>query len=137
TGRQSNFFVIAGDTLSPDELRKRLYQTFKNKGVLDALKTQLRNQLIRELKQPPLAGGEPVPRAVPAKCEPRLVSACNSIVADHLRTSGYEYTLSVFYPESGLYKDEKEDLFQLLRIGPDSALYSNMKKQHFIKNLTS
>lgn len=26
------------DTLSPDELRKRLYQTFKNKGVLDTLK---------------------------------------------------------------------------------------------------
>uniref|UniRef100_A0A3Q3X657 Uncharacterized protein n=1 Tax=Mola mola TaxID=94237 RepID=A0A3Q3X657_MOLML len=125
-----------GDTLSPDELRKRLYQTFKNKGVLDALKTQLRNQLIRELKQPPLAGGEPVPRAVPAKCEPRLVSACNSIVADHLRTSGYEYTLSVFYPESGLYKDEVsiyKDLFQLLRIGPDSALYSNMVIKYMIQ----
>lgn len=26
------------DALSPDELRKRLYQTFKSKGVLDTLK---------------------------------------------------------------------------------------------------
>lgn len=26
------------ETLSPDELRKRLYQTFKNRGVLDTLK---------------------------------------------------------------------------------------------------
>lgn len=28
------------DALSPDELRKRLYQTFKNKGVLDTLKVR-------------------------------------------------------------------------------------------------
>ncbi|TKS67130.1 Oral-facial-digital syndrome 1 protein -like protein [Collichthys lucidus] len=94
------------DTLSPDELRKRLYQTFRSNGVLDTLKTQLRNQLIQELRHPPLAGGQPVPRQVPVKSEPHLVSACNSIVADHLRSSGYEYTLSVFYPESGLCKDK-------------------------------
>uniref|UniRef100_A0A3Q3QQX0 Uncharacterized protein n=1 Tax=Monopterus albus TaxID=43700 RepID=A0A3Q3QQX0_MONAL len=97
------------DTLSPDELRKRLYQTFKRKGVLDTLKTHLRNQLIQELKHPPIAGSEPVPRPVPAKFEPLLVSACNSIVADHLRTSGYEYTLSVFCPESGLCKDKSSN----------------------------
>ncbi|XP_077946510.1 centriole and centriolar satellite protein ofd1 isoform X2 [Gasterosteus aculeatus] len=117
------------DTLSPDELRKRLYQTFKSKGVLDTLKTQLRNQLIQELKHPPLTGGEPVPRPVHVKCEPRLVSACNSIVADHLRSSGYEYTLSVFYPECGLAKDQvvmTEDLLQLLRINPESALYRSL-----------
>uniref|UniRef100_A0AAQ5XVN1 LisH domain-containing protein n=1 Tax=Amphiprion ocellaris TaxID=80972 RepID=A0AAQ5XVN1_AMPOC len=94
------------DALSPDELKKRLYQTFKNKGVLDTLKAQLRNQLIQELKHPPLTGQEPVPQPVPVKSEPLLVSACNSIVADHLHSSGYEYTLSVFYPESGLCKDK-------------------------------
>ncbi|XP_039673299.1 oral-facial-digital syndrome 1 protein homolog isoform X1 [Perca fluviatilis] len=117
------------DTLSPDELRKRLYQTFKNKGVLDTLKTQMRNQLIQELKHPPLTGGEPVPRPVTVKFEPLLVSACNSIVSDHLRTSGYEYTLSVFYPESGLCKDRvftKGDLLQLLKIDPESALYRSL-----------
>lgn len=117
------------DALSPDELRKRLYQTFKSKGVLDTLKTQLRNQLIQELKHPPLTGGQPVPRPVPVKSDSRLVSACNSIVADHLLSSGYEYTLSVFYPESGLSKDKvstKEDLLQLLRISPESALYRSL-----------
>nr|XP_046259165.1 oral-facial-digital syndrome 1 protein homolog isoform X2 [Scatophagus argus] len=117
------------DTLSPDELRKRLYQTFKNKGVLDTLKTQMRNQLIQELKHPPLSGAEPVLRPVPVKSEPLLVSACNSIVADHLRTSGYEYTLSVFCPESGLCKDKvstKGDLLQLLKIRPESALYRSL-----------
>ncbi|KAI3356275.1 hypothetical protein L3Q82_017524, partial [Scortum barcoo] len=120
---------VKEDALSPDELRKRLYQTFKSKGVLDTLKTQLRNQLIQELKHPPLTGGQPVPRQVPVKSEPRLVSACNSIVADHLLSSGYEYTLSVFYPESGLCKDKvstKEDLLQLLNISPESALYRSL-----------
>ncbi|XP_053295688.1 centriole and centriolar satellite protein ofd1 [Pleuronectes platessa] len=117
------------DSLSPDELRKRLYQTFKNKGVLDTLKTQLRNQLIQELKHRPLTGGEPVPRPVPGKSEPLLVTACNSIVADHLSSSGYEYTLSVFYPESSLCKEKvftKENLLQLLKISPESSLYRSL-----------
>ncbi|XP_029981256.1 centriole and centriolar satellite protein ofd1 isoform X2 [Sphaeramia orbicularis] len=111
------------DALSPDELRKRLYQTFKSKGVLDTLKTQLRNQLIQELKHPPLTGGGSFPRPVPMKSESLLLSACNSIVADYLRSSGYEYSLSVFHPESGLCKDKiftKDDLLQLLKIRPDS-----------------
>ncbi|XP_037542409.1 oral-facial-digital syndrome 1 protein homolog [Nematolebias whitei] len=109
------------DGLSPEELRKRLYQTFKSKGVLDALKAQLRNQLVQELKYVPWTGQDPVPRPVAVKTKPVLLSACNSIVADHLLTCGYEYTLSVFYPESGLSKDQvlkKEDLFQLLKINP-------------------
>ncbi|KAM6934177.1 centriole and centriolar satellite protein ofd1 [Xenentodon cancila] len=107
--------------LSSEELRKRLYQTFKNRGVLDTLKAQMRNQLIQELKQPLLTGPGPQP------LEPLLVSACNSVIADHLRSAGYEYTLSVFCPESGFSKEKiftKEDLLQLLRIRPESALYT-------------
>ncbi|KAM9709867.1 centriole and centriolar satellite protein ofd1 isoform 1-T1 [Menidia menidia] len=111
------------DALSSEELRKRLYQTFKNKGVLDTLKAQLRNQLIQELRSPSLTGVEPAP----VSPEPRLVSACNGIVADHLRSTGHEYTLSVFYPESGLSKDKifkKEDLLQCLQVSSASPLYT-------------
>ncbi|XP_075896233.1 centriole and centriolar satellite protein ofd1 isoform X2 [Nelusetta ayraudi] len=116
------------ETLSPDELRKRLYQTFKNRGVLDTLKTQLRNQLIHELKPQSLAGGDPVTRAVVVKSEP-LLSACNSLVADHLRVSGYEYSLSVFCPESGLCKgkvSQTEELLHLLHISPATAFYKSL-----------
>lgn len=71
------------------------------------IQTQLRNQLIHELKPQSLSGADPAPRAVPViKPEPLLLSACNSMVADHLRVSGYEYSLSVFCPESGLCKDK-------------------------------
>ncbi|KAM3862007.1 centriole and centriolar satellite protein ofd1 [Diretmus argenteus] len=117
------------EALSPDELRKRLYQTFKNKGVLDTLKTQLRNQLIQELKHPLLNGGEAVPRPVPVKSDSLLVLASNNIVAEYLQISGYEYTLSVFHPESGLCKDKiltTGDLIQLMKISPESALYRSL-----------
>ncbi|OXB66873.1 hypothetical protein ASZ78_007333 [Callipepla squamata] len=92
-----------GDALSQDELRKRLYQTFKDRGVLDALKTQLRKQLIHELMHPILSG-ELQPQTVPSDDSSLLITASNSLVADHLQRCGYEYSLSVFFPESGLEK---------------------------------
>uniref|UniRef100_A0A3Q2Q0A5 Uncharacterized protein n=1 Tax=Fundulus heteroclitus TaxID=8078 RepID=A0A3Q2Q0A5_FUNHE len=114
-------------TRSRAELRKRLYQTFKNKGVLDTLKVQLRNQLIQELKSP-----HPAPRPPDGTSGTLLLSACNSMVADHLRAAGYEYTLSVFCPESGLCKDKvcitKEDLLQILQCSPSSAFFRSMVK---------
>lgn len=103
-----------------------------------------------------LNGAEPVPQAVPARSDPILISACNSIVADHLRICGYEYTLSIFYPECGqsnskvsiynvcLYytspsttpqhRDRNhsflqvttEDLLQLVNISPESDLYQSL-----------
>ncbi|XP_067117785.1 centriole and centriolar satellite protein ofd1 isoform X2 [Osmerus mordax] len=120
--------VTKEEALSPDELRKRLYQTFKTRGVLDTLKTQLRNQLIHELKHP-VAGGENVPSPFSMRSDSVLVTASNSLVADHLRNSGYEYTLSVFYPECGLGKNmlfNTRDLLQLMKISPGSPLYKTL-----------
>uniref|UniRef100_A0A674I462 Uncharacterized protein n=1 Tax=Terrapene triunguis TaxID=2587831 RepID=A0A674I462_9SAUR len=114
--------------LSQDELRKRLYQTFKNRGVLDTLKTQLRNQLIHELMHPILSG-ELQPQPVSSEGSSLLIGASNSLVADHLRSCGYEYSLSVFYPESGLKKEKvftMQDLLQLIRIHPKSSLYKSL-----------
>ncbi|NXX14608.1 OFD1 protein, partial [Podargus strigoides] len=119
---------VERETLSQDELRKRLYQTFKNRGVLDTLKTQLRNQLIHELMHPILSG-ELQPQAVPSDDSSLLVTASNSLVADHLQRCGYEYSLSVFFPESGLEKKKlwtMQDLLQLMRINPKSSLYKSL-----------
>ncbi|XP_055658130.1 centriole and centriolar satellite protein OFD1 isoform X4 [Falco peregrinus] len=117
-----------GEALSQDELRKRLYQTFKNRGVLDTLKTQLRNQLIHELMHPILSG-ELQPLAVPSDDSSLLITASNSLVAEHLQRCGYEYSLSVFFPESGLEKKKlwtMQDLLQLMRINPKSSLYKSL-----------
>ncbi|KAJ7407674.1 Oral-facial-digital syndrome 1 protein [Willisornis vidua] len=94
---------VGREALSQEELRKRLYQTFKSRGVLDTLKTQLRNQLIHELMHPILSG-ELQPQTVPSDDSSLLVTASNTLVADHLQRCGYEYSLSVFFPESGLEK---------------------------------
>ncbi|KAK2519633.1 Ofd1 [Columba guinea] len=119
---------VEREALSQDELRKRLYQTFKNRGVLDTLKTQLRNQLIHELMHPILSG-ELQPQAVPNGDSSLLITASNSLVADHLQRCGYEYSLSVFFPESGLEKKKlwtMQDLLQLMRINPKSSLYTSL-----------
>ncbi|XP_023575297.1 oral-facial-digital syndrome 1 protein [Octodon degus] len=113
------------DVLSQDELRKKLYQTFKDRGVLDTLKTQLRKQLIHELMHPVLSG-ELQPRSIAVEGSTLLIGASNSIVADHLQRCGYEYSLSVFFPESGLAKEKvftMQDLLQLIKISPTSSLY--------------
>lgn len=101
---QSNMLPVA-DVLSQDELRKKLYQTFKDRGILDTLKTQLRNQLIHELMHPVLSG-ELQPRSISVEGSSLLIGASNSLVADHLQRCGYEYSLSVFFPESGLAKEK-------------------------------
>ncbi|XP_005074242.1 LOW QUALITY PROTEIN: oral-facial-digital syndrome 1 protein [Mesocricetus auratus] len=119
---------LKGDVLSQDELRKKLYQTFKDRGILDTLKTQLRNQLIHELMHPVLSG-EVKPPSIPVEGSALLIGASNSLVADHLQRCGYEYSLSVFFPESGLAKEKvftMQDLLQLIRINPSSSLYKSL-----------
>ncbi|XP_069896956.1 centriole and centriolar satellite protein OFD1 isoform X3 [Dipodomys merriami] len=116
------------DVLSQDELRKKLYQTFKDRGLLDTLKTQLRNQLIQELVHPVLSG-ELKPQSISVEGSALLVGASNAIIADHLQRCGYEYSLSVFFPESGLSKEKvftMHDLLQLIKISPNSSLYKSL-----------
>ncbi|XP_027494382.1 oral-facial-digital syndrome 1 protein isoform X1 [Corapipo altera] len=119
---------VQREALSQEELRKRLYQTFKSRGVLDTLKTQLRNQLIHELMHPVLSG-ELQPQTVPSDDSSLLITASNSLVADHLQRCGYEYSLSVFFPESGLEKKKlwtMQDILHLMRISPKSSLYESL-----------
>ncbi|KAK7154666.1 hypothetical protein R3I94_007862 [Phoxinus phoxinus] len=113
--------VSKEESLSPDEMRQKLYQTFKSRGMLDTLKTHLRNQLIQDLQRP---RGGVVPHTHSVS-----VTACNSVIADHLRSAGYEYTLSVFLPECGMSRDtvlSSRDLLQLLNIRPHAPLYRSL-----------
>ncbi|XP_078002226.1 centriole and centriolar satellite protein OFD1 isoform X2 [Phascolarctos cinereus] len=90
--------------------------------------TQLRNQLIHELMHPVLSG-EVQPQSIPVEGSSLLVGASNSLVADHLRRCGYEYSLSVFFPESGLEKEKvftMQDLLQLIKINPKSSFYKSL-----------
>ncbi|XP_078088537.1 centriole and centriolar satellite protein ofd1 isoform X2 [Mustelus asterias] len=127
------------EAISSEELRRRLYQTFKNRGVLDSLKSQLRNQLVHELTHPGLNGRLPANghrhSNSSADEDSLLIMAANSIVVDHLHRIGYEYSLSVFYPECGLEKEKvltTKDLLQIMKINPRSDLYKSiiLQKDH-------
>ncbi|KAF4108679.1 centriole and centriolar satellite protein ofd1 isoform X1 [Onychostoma macrolepis] len=108
------------ESLSPDEMRQKLYQTFKSRGLLDALKTQLRNQLIQELQPPAVRRGD---------AHSLLLTACNSVIVQHLRSVGCDYTLSVFLPECGMSKDKvlsARELLQLMKISPHTPLHKSL-----------
>ncbi|XP_056357519.1 centriole and centriolar satellite protein OFD1 isoform X3 [Oenanthe melanoleuca] len=77
----------------------------------------------------PILNGELQPQMVPSEDSSLLITASNSLVADHLERCGYEYSLSVFFPESGLEKKKLwnvQDLLQLMRINPKSSLYKSL-----------
>ncbi|CAM4599486.1 unnamed protein product [Leuciscus chuanchicus] len=120
--------VSKEESLSPDEMRQKLYQTFKSRGLLDTLKTHLRNQLIQDLQRP---RGEAVRHTHSV-----LVTACNSVIADHLRSVGYEYTLSVFLPECGMSRDtvfSGRELLQLMKISPHTPLHTSLVIHYMIE----
>ena len=63
------------------------------------LQSQLRCRLVQELRRSANGGGEsPAPGATPTFS--LALQVANSIVAEHLRGCGYEYSLSTFLPES-------------------------------------
>lgn len=85
--------------------------------------TQLRNQLIHELMHP-ILNGELQPQAVQSEDSSLLITASNSLVADHLQRCGYEYSLSVFFPESGLEKKKVSSAIYLFEDLLKGALLS-------------
>ncbi|XP_011403326.1 PREDICTED: oral-facial-digital syndrome 1 protein homolog [Amphimedon queenslandica] len=94
-----------------DELRAKLYSSLQKKGLLDSLKSQLRNSLISEL-QPP-SGSEPSQKR-PSSLHHQIASY---IIINYLQSNGYQYTLSTFLPEAGLRMEKLlsfDDVCQVL-----------------------
>lgn len=124
--------------LSAEALRNRLYHSLRDKGTVDSIKSQLRNKIVEELQQS--YKGHLSVRDLKIPDEGSLLHrAANSLVADHLRSCQYDYSFSVFLPESRTAKDKifaTEDLLQLLGINPTSRLYKKMvsgKRDHATK----
>lgn len=114
--------------LSAEELRNRLYHSLRNRGLVDSIKSQLRNSLVTELQQSVRGPLTLKDLKVPEEGS-LLHRASNSLVANHLRACQYEYSLSVFLPECGLSQDKKfetSDLLKLLNISPHSRLYQRL-----------
>ncbi|XP_068703623.1 centriole and centriolar satellite protein OFD1-like isoform X2 [Montipora foliosa] len=115
--------------LSPEEFRRNLFQAFQSRGVLEALKTQLRNRLIAELQE---TTGQPglVQKSQSMVTDNLYELAANSLIADHLKRCKYEYSLSVFLPESGLQESKLltiRDVLLILKISAGSQLYKHLE----------
>lgn len=82
-------------------------QTIFQIGVLlmYTFQSQLRNKLVTELQQIGLKQNF-TPQSLDAKEGALLHKAANSLVADHLRKCSYDYSLSVFLPESGTAQEK-------------------------------
>jgi oral-facial-digital syndrome 1 protein len=117
--------------MSSDELRAHLYTSLRGKGILDSLKvsqefqshtlkflsttqSQLRNRLATELQNsfgavsPQHTVDKQLPKAAAREAQACAMSVqvANSIIAEHMKKAGFEYSLSVFLPEAGLNMDK-------------------------------
>lgn len=76
----------------------------------------------------PVLSGELQPRSISVEGSALLIGAANSLVADYLQRCGYEYSLSVFFPESGLAKEKvKSLLFLFLNFLLTASFWDNSK----------
>ncbi|XP_062593125.1 centriole and centriolar satellite protein OFD1-like isoform X2 [Saccostrea cucullata] len=116
--------------MSAEDLRNRLYHSLRDRGLFDSIKSQLRNKLVTELQQT-TKGHLSERTAKDAEEGSLLHRASNSLVAEHLRHCKYDYSLSVFLPESSTVRDKiftTHDLLQILGVSSQSRLYRKMAK---------
>jgi hypothetical protein len=78
------------------EVKSKLFDTFKSSGIESSLKAQLRIQLLQLLKSKVGANIKP------EKQLSIVTSAVNTLIVEYLKTHNYGYSLSVFLPECGI-----------------------------------
>eukprot|EP00727_Mastigamoeba_balamuthi_P010664 m51a1_g622 hypothetical protein (291) ;mRNA; r:120905-124247 len=100
-----------------EDLRRRLLEKFRESGIENSLKAQLRMQLLRLFQSHPL----PAPTEV-VSLSLRLA---NSVVAGHMQRNNYGYSLSVFAAECGLSQAfTDEEVLSLMRVEPLTPLHA-------------
>eukprot|EP00697_Spironema_sp_BW2_P008922 gnl/Spiro4/23656_TR11698_c0_g1_i1.p1 gnl/Spiro4/23656_TR11698_c0_g1~~gnl/Spiro4/23656_TR11698_c0_g1_i1.p1 ORF type:complete len:745 (-),score=260.53 gnl/Spiro4/23656_TR11698_c0_g1_i1:48-2282(-) len=113
---------MAQPELTLVELRNRLFGTFKQRKISDLLKTQLRAQMLAEMR---------IPAASRSGAEQTLRDrVLNSVIVDYLRKKNLCTTLSVFLPESGLSELSqalpRADMVTGMHIDPSSQFCSRL-----------
>ena len=133
-----NDSINSQNGLSSKELKEKLIQVVKNKGIFDSMKSQLRNKLVLELNP----NSELVVRnktndmTINQNLKSNLaLNTINSLIINHFKTSEYDYTLSVFMPECGIGLNDAyslTDVLHILKVSPESKLYEEL-----VRNLNS
>ena len=82
---------LAGE-LSYSELKSKLALNLKENSIGPKLKAQLRYFLIQKIQS----------KAPEGNSKALVLKAIDSLIIDYLRNNNNDFTLSVFFPESGL-----------------------------------
>ena len=111
TASSSAGLTAQHDALSLKALTQRFYVWFKDSGMLAALQTQFRAQIIQQIPRRHLitSGGAAAAANADAslltlrstKDQTLLQRATNSLIMDYFREFDYPFALSIFGPESG------------------------------------
>jgi oral-facial-digital syndrome 1 protein len=102
-------------------LRNDLYQKFRQTGVLENIKSQLRAQIISELNLAAVLSKQSDKSRRKGGLNRQislLQKVTDVLVAEYLLASKYTFAHSVFVPESGISEGFRtEDVYDVLRIG--------------------
>ncbi|KAJ3146052.1 oxidative DNA demethylase [Geranomyces michiganensis] len=135
---------VTVDGMSRQELRTRLFETLRTRGVADKLKSQLRAKIVAELKlrvhgRGGVAkgflrdGGMGDAASTTSETRGRLLyQVLDSLVVGYLRSRGLDFTLSVFLPESGCADGVRvlaeEDVMQALHLDHRTPFFRALKE---------
>ena len=105
------------------ELKRTLYESMKNSGVLGSLKSQLRSKLYDQLKLK--SEKSPIPASASSQNKISFKIAV-SLCADLMKKCDMPYAMSVFLPECGLSHEilNKSELIDILALGSDEVISS-------------
>ena len=109
--------------LSSDEMRDKLFASFKSKGILNGAKLQIRADLASVINERQILNMAKKSKVVSFAAK---ISDC--IVAEHLKKSEYEYSLSVFKAESLLsdFEFHPHEILDIMKLSPTSKVYHNL-----------
>ena len=102
------------DMRSRAEYTRGLYDRLHETGILSSLKSHLRTRILFKLK-----GQDSIEVARKPEEDDRrrlLCRALESLFADYLQSHGFDYTLSVFLPESGISNGSALTLAEILEV---------------------
>ena len=109
--------------LSSDEMRDKLFASFKSKGILNGAKLQIRADLASAINERQI-----LKMAKKSKVVSFAAKISDCIVAEHLKKSEYEYSLSVFKAESLIsdFEFHPHEILDIIKLSPNSKVYQNL-----------
>ena len=109
--------------LTSDDMRTKLFSSFKSRGLLENVKSQLRSGLTTAIKDSICLSETKKPKEVSL-----ISNIADCLIAEHLKQAEYEYSLSVFQAESLAAKTHLnlQEILQFLKINPKSHVYQQI-----------